>query len=235
MNLHAADTRLYELRIYHAAPGKLEALHARFRDHTRALFEKHGIVNVGSWTPIDTEDKRLIYIVSFPDRAAHDASWKAFGADPEWQKVYKASETDGTLVTKVESTFLSATDFSPAIEPSVAGEPRVFELRVYTTPPDKLDALQARFRDHTVALFKKHGITNFGYWTPVAGAKGAGQTLIYILAHKSHEAGLEAFKNFRADPDWIKAKAESEVNGSLTIPDGVKSTYLNATDYSPAR
>jgi hypothetical protein len=231
----AADTRLYELRIYHPAPGKFEALHARFRDHTCKLFEKHGMVNIGYWTPVDTNDSRLIYMLSYPDRAARDASWKAFMNDPEWKEAYKASEANGRLVDKVDSTFMAATDYSPVISP-VAGSPeRTFELRIYTTPPDKLDALHLRFRDHTVALFTRHGMSHFGYWSPVAGDPAAGHTLVYILAHKSHEAGLASFKEFRADPEWIKVKAASEEHGSLTVENGVKSTYMMPTDYSPAR
>ena len=233
--IQAADNQLYELRIYYAAPGKLDDLHTRFREHTRQLFEKHGIINIGYWVPQDNAENKLIYILAYPSREARERSWKDFQNDPEWKKAAAASEANGRLVTRVESTFMSATDYSPAIETSKAPEPRVFELRVYTTPEGKLDELHTRFREHTTGLFKKHGMTNFGYWTPVEGAKGAGHTLIYILSHKSREAGLEAFKSFRADPEWITVKAASEANGSLTVPDGVKSTYMTPTDYSPTR
>ena len=130
---------------------------------------------------------------------------------------------------------MQATDYSPVIAPSKSDDARAFELRIYTTPEGKLDDLHSRFRDHTVTLFKKHGMTNFGYWTPAEGAKGAGHTLIYILAHKSKEAGLASFDAFRQDPEWMKVKAASEVNGSLTLPNGVSSTYMTATDYSPTR
>ena len=98
------------------------------------------------------------------------------------------------------------------------------------------DALLARFRDHTMKLFTKHGMSHLAYWTPVDADKGAGTKLIYILAHDSKEAGLASFEAFRADPDWIKAKTESEKDGSLTIEprsEGVKSVYMTATDFSP--
>ncbi len=80
-------------------------------------------------------------------------------------------------------------------------------------------------------------MTNFGYWTEMPGQPGAENTLIYLLAHKSLEAGAESFKAFRADPDWVAAKAASETEGggSLTVPDGVKSVFLQATDYSPTK
>src|SRR5436309_2928544 len=94
----AADTRCYEMRAYYAAPGKLDALNARFRNHTMRLFEKHGMVNIGYWMPTDNPDNKLIYILGFPSREAGDKAWKEFGADPEWQKVQKESEANGRLV-----------------------------------------------------------------------------------------------------------------------------------------
>jgi hypothetical protein len=110
-----ANGRLFELRTYTAAPGKMSALNARFRDHTCKLFEKHGMTNIGYWNPADPNEgeKKLIYIVAFPSQEAADASWKAFGADPEWQSVKKASEKDGKLVEKVERIFLRPTAYSP--------------------------------------------------------------------------------------------------------------------------
>ena len=227
------DTRCFELRTYYAAPGKLDALHARFRDHTMKIFEKHGMTNIGYWMPLENPDPKLIYMLSFPSREAARKSWREFGADPEWQAAAKASEANGKLVAKVESIFLKPTDYSPEIKPSKGNEPRAFELRTYHASPGKLDDLNARFRNHTLTLFKKHGMTNFGYWTPTDKDKGAGETLIYILAHKSKEAGEVSFAAFRADPDWVAAKKKSEENGSLTTE--VESVYMAPTDYSPTR
>jgi hypothetical protein len=233
----AKDPRVFELRIYYAAPGKLDALNARFRNHTTKLFEKHGMTNIGYWVPVDNPENKLIYLLAFPSVAAQQASWKAFLADPAWQKVYKESEAGGKLVARIEPLLLSATDYSPAIKPGKAPAERVFELRVYTTPPGKLDALNARFRDHTVKLFEKHGMTNIGYWVPLAGQKGAGTTLVYLLAHKSVDAAKASFEAFRKDPAWTKALKESEAKagGPLTVKDGVKSTFVKPTDYSPLR
>jgi hypothetical protein len=109
------DERVFEMRIYHAAPGKMKALHARFRDHTLGLFKKHGITNVGYWSPIDPKeaDKKLIYILAYPSKAAADKSWDAFRKDPAWLEAKAASETGGTLVDKVESVYMNPTDYSP--------------------------------------------------------------------------------------------------------------------------
>ena len=230
------DTRCFEMRTYYAMPGKLDDLLARFRNHTVTLFNKHGMTNLGYWVPIDNKDNKLVYVLAFPSREARNTSFKDFGADPDWKAAAKASEEKGKLVAKIDSVFLTATNFSPAIQPSVAG-PRVFELRTYSTTPGNLDRLQARFRDHTLALFAKHGMTNLFYWTPMADQKNADSTLVYMLAHKDADAAKASFAAFRADPVWIAAKEASEKagGGSLTVPDGVKSEFLTATDFSPTR
>lgn len=230
------DGRVYELRTYYAAPGKLDALHARFREHTMKLFEKHGMTNIGYWVPVDNPEHKLIYIVAFPSAEARVKAWNNFGADPDWQKVYKESheKAGGKIVAKVESSVMQATDYSPAIKPAKEGE-RAFELRTYTAEKDRLDDLNARFRDHTLTLFKKHGMTNVGYWNLLEDQKGAENTLIYILAHKSVDSAKESFDAFRKDPAWLEARKASEekAGGSLTTQGGVKSLFMKPTDYSP--
>jgi hypothetical protein len=108
---------VFELRVYHAAPGKLSELLARFRDHTVKLFEQHGIESVAYWTPLDEPEKSntLIYILRHPSREAADANWKSFRDDPNWQSVRDKSEANGKLVEKVDSTFMTLTDFSPQL------------------------------------------------------------------------------------------------------------------------
>jgi len=231
---------LYEMRTYHAAPGKKDAMLVRFRDHACRLFRKHGMTEIGYWTPIEAADgaaDTLVYVLAYADRQARERAWKAFMDDPEWKTAFEASERDGKLVEKTEQRFLDPTDFSPAPAPSRAGSSRVFELRTYTAEPDRLPALLARFRDHTCALFRKHGITNVVYWTPAEGEPGADATLVYLLAHPNREEGARAFAAFRADPEWIAVKAASEekAGGSLTVKDGVRSVLLAPTDFSPMR
>lgn len=236
----AEESRVFELRIYTAAPGKLNDLLARFRDHTCKIFEKHGIENIGYWVPVDAEngsETTLYYIVAHPNREAAKANWAAFGKDPDWQEARKNSEANGKLLTRIESIFLETTDYSPDIKTGGGDKERVFELRIYQTPEGKLESLHHRFRHHTVGLFTKHGMTHIGYWTPTDAEKGAANKLIYVLAHPSKDDGLAAFKAFREDPEWIKAKTESEKDGSLTLPppNGVKSIYMKATDFSPTK
>ena len=105
---------LYELRIYTAHPGKLPALQARFRDHTRHLFEKHGIKNVGYWTnTLGGRSDELWYMLGYESLAHREQAWGAFQADPGWHKARAESEVDGPLVHHVENRFMSPTDFSP--------------------------------------------------------------------------------------------------------------------------
>ena len=108
---------VYELRVYHANEGKLDALVARFRDHTDAIFKRHGMISIAYWLPTDEplKGRTLIYILKHPSREAATANWKAFHDDPEWVKVSTASEVNGKLAAKVDSTYMTRTDFSPPI------------------------------------------------------------------------------------------------------------------------
>jgi NIPSNAP len=112
-----SSTTVYELRVYHTYEGKLDDLLRRFREHTMQLFEKHGIRNVAYWTPTDDplKGKTLFYIIAHPSREAATANWQAFRDDPEWKSVQAKSEANGKLVEKVDSTFLTLTDFSPPV------------------------------------------------------------------------------------------------------------------------
>ena len=109
-----AAPQLYELRIYTAAPGKTEALHARFRDHTLRLFEKHGIRNVGYWTGVDGGRDKLYYLVAYPDREARERRLvNGIARDPEFLKAVAESEKGGKLTAGTESVLLAPTDYSP--------------------------------------------------------------------------------------------------------------------------
>jgi hypothetical protein len=226
---------LYELRVYTAAKGKLDALNARFRDHTAKLFEKHGMTNVGYWVPIENKEEKLYYVLSYPSPEGRKQSWAAFLADPDWKRAAAESEKDGKLVAKIEEFYLVPTDYSPAVKPTAGKDDRVFELRTYTASSGNLGALNARFRDHTLKLFEKHGMTNLWYWTAAPGQKGGDDLLVYFLAHKSAEARDKSFEAFRKDPVWVKAREASEqkAGGPLTVKDGVKSVLMKPTDYSP--
>ena len=114
---------------------------------------------------------------------------------------------------------------------SAAANP-VFELRTYTTPAGKLPNLMARFRDHTMRIFEKHGMTNVGYWVP-QDSPGSDDTLIYILSHESREAAEQSWSDFGADSEWDRVAEESQVNGRILT--SVERVFMDSTDFSPMK
>jgi len=111
----AQDQKVFELRTYQATPGNLDNLHARFRDHTIRIFRKHGMEVVGFWSPTseDERDDILVYLLAHDSQEAADASWQAFGADPEWDRVAEESNRNGQILAGVERKYMVATDYSP--------------------------------------------------------------------------------------------------------------------------
>jgi len=227
------DTRYFELRVYYCHPGRLDALIQRFTNHTTKIFERTGMTNVGYWIPNKNDENALYYILSYPNQAARDSSWKKFGRDQEWKEVAKKSEESGKIVAKVVSTFMNATDFSPKIKGSKGSEDRTFELRTYTASSDKLPNVLGRFRDHTLKLFKKHGMTNIAYFSTIDKDPTKQGKLLYLLAHSSEDAAKASFDNFRKDPNWIKVKEASEKDGKIV--DKVESVFMHPTSFSTIR
>lgn len=129
----------------------------------------------------------------------------------------------GTLAAAIVGVSLFAS------QPVQAQETRVFEIRTYTALPGRLDALKARFRDHTIEIFKKHGMISIGYWVP-QDAPRSQDTLIYILAHPSREEAKKHWAEFQADPEWQKVKAESEASGKIVSH--VDSVFADPADFS---
>jgi len=232
----SAPSKVYELRVYHCNPGKLDALLKRFREHTIGLFEKHGMTNIGYWIPADDDKGKadtLIYLLAHDSREKAKASWDAFSNDPDWQKAKAESEKDGVkLAAKVDVIFLNETDYTPdTSKPGAAKGPLTYELRTYTTSPGKLDNLNKRFREHTMKLFEKHGMINVGYWTPSDEDKGKANTLIYLMAHKDREAANKSWGAFGSDPEWQKVYKESQPD-NIPLAAKVESVYLIPTDFS---
>ena len=176
----AGEGRVIEHRVYYSpTPEKLAALHKRIREHGLALVERQGIENLGHFVPTgDNPENKLVFFLGFASQEAQKEAWAAFLADPEWVACKAASEPDGGLVSKVESSLMSVTDYSPGGPRAPGPHGGVFELRTYTSPAERLHALHARFRDHTMALFDKHSIRNVGYFEPFKVA--VGETVILL-------------------------------------------------------
>jgi len=116
----------FEMRTYHAAPGKLDALQNRFRDFTNKLMVKHGMEIVGFWVPVSLDAEppsTLVCILGFPSKEARDRDWREFSSDIEWTAVKTDSEKNGRLIEKVETVFMTgatcvptSTNSAPALE-----------------------------------------------------------------------------------------------------------------------
>lgn len=238
---------VFEMRTYVCEPGKLDALNARFREHTLRIFEKHGMKNVAYWTPIEGEgaENTLIYILSHESREAAKASWAAFRADPEWQQIAADSQAKhGKILARPpEAVYMTYTDYSPNsgnTDPAVparryrtADPDKVYELRIYTAADGKLDALHARFREHTTAIFHKHGMGSYAYWQPQDEPLSR-NVMLYVLEHESREAATLSWNAFRSDPEWQRVVQETEKDGKL-LAQRPEAIFMKSTDYSPRR
>lgn len=223
-----SQSTYYELRIYHCNEGKLDDLLNRFRNHTLKLFEKHGMENIGYWIPAEGNEQVLYYVLGYPDKAAREASWKAFISDPEWQEVARRSELNGKIIAKITSHFMTVNrTLSPEPQLKPAAEPRLFEMRIYDCLPGKYPDLVKRFKDHTRALFARHGMNDLIYFDTEEGR------LLYFLAHQNAEAAARSWEGFRSDPQWLKAKEESEKPGKIV--EKVQSIFLKPVDFSVLR
>lgn len=228
----APEVAYFEMRTYYCYPGKLPDLETRFRNHTMALFEKHGMTNLGYWVPMENTDNKLVYLLGYPDRASRDRSWEAFMNDPEWKQVYEASHANGPIVDSVVNAFYRYSRFSPQIKAENAG-PRIFSLRTYYTFPDKLEALRSRFADHTVDIFERNGIHNLVYLDLDSTEAGADNILTYLVTFPDTAARTQSWKTFIDDPAWKAAYEASIQNGQLV--DSITDLLLLATDFSPIK
>lgn len=222
----------FELRTYYCNPGKLDNLLTRFEDHTMVLFEKHGMVNMGYWVPIENTENTLVYLMGYPSKAARDASWDAFMDDPVWQKVWEDSKANGPIVDSVANRFLTYTDYSPQLKTGDFG-PRVFSLRTYYTNEGKLQALHSRFRDHTLGIFENNGMTNIAYFSLDADHEGSDKTLMYFITFPDTTARKASWKAFSEDPAWVEAYENSIKDGPLV--DSITAQLMVPTDFSPLK
>jgi NIPSNAP protein len=120
----------------------------------------------------------------------------------------------------------------PLLAACALAQSRVYELRTYHVYEGKLEALEADFRDHHIATFKRHGIESVGYWVP-QDPELSKTTLIYLLAHPSRAAAEKNWAEFFKDPEFMQVAAESQKNGKIVVK--IESVYLDPTDFSPSK
>ncbi len=255
-----AEEALYELRVYQPQPNRQSDLVSFIGEDGMRFAKKHKLDLIAAWTPVDPMDERVVTLVRHADRKSCDANWAEFQDDPEWkQTAAERFASTGSPVASLTRIFLNESDYSPKLEVKSEGD-RVFELRTYIATPNNLGRLNDRFRNHTMELFQKHGITNIVYWgmapgetlmatellsavSPVGKSAAditkdlpaANNALVYFIAHASPEAAKASFSAFGQDPDWTKARVASEegAGGSLTAGNAVKSLFLKPAPFSP--
>lgn len=232
----APQIGLYEWRITTAEPGKMDALKVRVRDHEAPLFRKHGMTPLGFFTPSDPKDQRFYYLMGYKDRAARDAAWTAFAADPEWQAAYKAANAGGPLSSGMDVVMLNAAEYSPPVAKALtpASTPRVYELRTYTATAGKLEDVHTRFRNHTLRIFAKHGMGSVLYWRPTPGQEGYANRMMYMLSFPNQAARDAAWTEFASDPEWQKVSDESNAKGAI-LAGRPQSVMLQPANFSPMR
>lgn len=253
------EAPLYELRVYQPTEGKQGDLLDFMSRSGMRLAKSNGLDIIAAFTPVASDDDRIVTLVRHEDRAACDGSYERMMSDPATRDAFQTAFPAGPPLRSLTRLFLKTTDYSPKFETESNGS-RVFELRTYIASPGNLDALNSRFRDHTMKLFERHGMTNGPYWNVDEGdgtkavelleavsprtqasaeidqeLAARGNTLVYFLAHSSPDAAKISFDAFRKDPEWntVRTASESKAGGSLTAGGGVRSWFLQATDFSP--
>lgn len=234
--------KLYELRMYTTHPGKLPNLHARFRDHTMKIFEKHGMENIIYWTVSkgtkedgDDKENMLVYIIAHKDIESQKASWKAFREDPEWKAVQTESEADGTLLAKPPRAILmTETEFSAADEEPNADSdalPRLWELRQYNDGPERVPHTVDRFAFGEKELFTKQGMQTVKFWTASDDS-----AFIYLLAHKDRDAATASWAGFFGEfGEFTQKYRDARPNLPQGNGNGNEVRFLIPTDYSPRK
>lgn len=201
----SSDGRMYELRTYHAATGKIDTLHARFREHTRPLMEKHGVTCHGFWAPADDEPDRVVALVSYPSAAAREAAWASFATDPVWLQVKRRTERSGRLVERIDDLPLTG---SLVANQQPVGQ-RVFEIKLIRVgEPTEIDGERV------------------GTWVPARPAKDIVQ--VVLVAHRKVTARGQA-------PDGPPATRFVSTITAVTTPADDRPRLLEPTDYSPIK
>ena len=217
---------IYELRVNLPPVDGLQALHDRFTKYVAGFLQKAGIGILGFWTEEIGVSNKLNIILSYESFGDKENKMNSLAADPAWQRMREETEKggDSPLVNRVISTFMELTPYSP--EPKVNSG--VQELRIYDAVPGKLPALHELIANHSSGYFKKHGMSEIGYWTEMLVTN---HQLICMLGYPSLADREKSWASFRADPGWQKARAEATKNGPLVA--NIHNTILRLTDYSP--
>lgn len=223
--------RYAELRIYHALPGKADAILERFREPMTALKKRHGLNPLACWVSHDRSATNVVVVelLAPPSEAAAIAGWKSFAADPEFAPAYAASEAKhGKTYSKIETLKLVAPASAWKLVNNGKRPARVFDLRLYARVPDKEAAFRDRWRDHAIRIYERHGMDNLGWWE--ATDTEHADVMATLFAHESLDAINATIGAFHRDEEWIRIEKETEAGGKLRS--SVTAYKLTPTDFS---
>jgi len=230
----AAENRYHELRLYTVTANKLDGVLERFRDTVEPVRRRHGITTIGYWTaPGTTNGGTFAYLMAAASKEELQKQEKAFGADAQFKEGYAASNAKhGKTVDKIAALPLGV-DVMTKFDFTTSQTPRAFDLRIYSVLPGKLDAFRARWGNHAIPIYERHGLHSVGWW--VAGKKDAdgNDQFVCLLAGESISAIQESIGAFHKDAEWIRVEQETEGNGKLRS--GVIAHKLLPTDFSALR
>ena len=223
----------YELRIYDVTRNKLDAVLERFRDTVEPVRRKHGINTLGYWTASTTNGEKFVYLIQGLSKEQLNEREKEFGADPQFQKGYAASnQKHGKTVDKITVLPLNCLP-AAKFDFAASAAPRAYELRIYSVLPGKLEAFAARWRDSAVPIYERHGLHSIGWWISEGKAVDGNDQFVCLLAGDSLARIQQSIDAFHGDAEWKRVESETEREGKLRA--AVETLKMSATDFSILR
>ena len=223
--------RYFELRLYTVTSDKMDGVLERFRDTVEPVRRKHGIETVGYWSALGTTNGgTFAYLMAAASKEESQKQQKEFGADPDFQKGYAASDQKhGKTVDKIVSVPLIVHP-SAKFDFAAPAKPRAFDLRIYSVLPGKLHAFRDRWRDHAVPIYERHGMHSIGWWVAEKKDAEGHDQFICLLAGESVGSIQRSIGEFHKDPEWQRVEKATEMDGKLRS--GVTAHKLIPTDFS---
>ena len=226
----APSRNYYELRIYDVTRDKLGGVLERFRDTIEPVRRRHGINTVGYWTTDTTGGDKFIYLMAAADAEELKKQEKEFGADVQFKEGYAASnQKHGKTVDRIVSLPLNV-DSTARFDFTASPTPRVFDLRIYSVLPGKLDAFRNRWRDFAVPIYERHGLHSLAWWVAEKQDTEGRDHFVVLLAGQNLNAIQRSVDAFHHDPEWQRIEKETERDGKLR--GGIEAFKLKPADFS---
>ena len=220
----------FELRIYDVTTNKLDGVLERFRDTVNPVRRKHGVETIGYWTASTTNGDKFIYLMTALSKGELQKQEKEFGADPDFKAGYAASnQKHGKTLDKIAAFPLTA-DERARFDFAAGKLARVFDLRLYSVLPGKLDAFRNRWRDHAVPIYERHGLHSIGWWVAEKKDPDGKDVFVCLLAGESATAIQRSISEFHKDTEWQRVEKETEKDGKLRS--SVVGYKLTPTEFS---